>query len=138
MTCVDYIYYASEYMGTAIPEEAFPALSKRAAAYVDYITMGRAENAAGDAENAVKSAVCAIAEAMQDGDKLSAISSDTSRPISSETVGGWSRSFGSKAVSSSDMQLLETRKREIAMMYLAPYGLLRARGFGPCPCSPTP
>lgn len=138
MVYADYTYYVSGYMGTAVSEENFPALAAKASAYVDYVTMGRARNAAGDAADAVKNAVCSICEVMQDGDKLNAISSDATRPVSSETVGGWSRSYGTKSVSSNDLQLIENRKREAVVMYLAPYGLLKARGYGPCPYFPTP
>ena len=138
MVYADYTYYVSGYMGKVVSEESFPALAAKASAYVDYVTMGRARNAAGDAAEAVKSAVCAICEVMQDSEKLNAVSSDATRPVSSETVGGWSRSYGTKSVSSNDLQLIENRKREAVVMYLAPYGFLKARGCGPCPCSPTP
>lgn len=137
MAYADYIYYATVYMGMSLPEDIFPALAVKASAYVDYVTMGRAKNASGDAADAVKNAVCALCEIIQDGNKLNAASADTERPVSSETVGAWTRSFGSKNVSATDVQLIESRKREAVMMYLAPYGLLRARGYGTCPCSPT-
>ena len=125
MAYADYEYYATEFYGTAIDVDAFQALAGRASAYVDYVTMNRARNVTGDAMTAVQNAVCALAEVMQDGERLN------------ESVGDWSKSYGTKAVSAADMQLLEARKREIAAMYLAPYGLLKARGYGSCPCSPT-
>lgn len=137
MAYADYAYYASVYMGTAVAEEEFQALSNKASAYVDYVTMNRAKTATGDAWDAVKNAVCVLCEIMQDESKLNMVSTDTERPLSSETVGGWSRSFGTKGVSATDLQLLENRKREAVAMYLAPYGLLKARGYGPCPCFPT-
>lgn len=137
MAYADYTYYSTIYMGTSLTEDAFPALSVKASAYVDYVTMDRAKSASGDAADAVKNAVCALAEIIQDGSKLNAVSTDAERPVSSETVGSWSRSFGSKNVSATDVQLIESRKREAVVMYLAPYGLLRARGYGPCPCFPT-
>lgn len=137
MAYADYTYYSTVYMGAALAEDIFPALAVKASAYVDYVTMGRAKNAAGDAAEAVKNAVCALAEIIQDGSKLNTVSTDTERAVSSETVGAFTRSFGSKNVSATDVQLIESRKREAVVMYLAPYGLLRARGYGPCPCSPT-
>lgn len=137
MVYADYQYYKTVYMGNTVPEESFPSLAIKASAYVDWATMNRAKTATGDAVDAVKNAVCALAEIIQDGEKLSAISSDTESPIASETVGGWSRSFGSKAVSASDLQLIESRKKEAVMMWLAPYGLLQARGYGSCQCFPT-
>ena len=108
MIYADYEYYATVYRGTAMDEEQFCGLARKASAYVDYITMSRARSAAGD------------------------------RPVSSETVGGWSRSFGSRNLSQADIQRTETRRREIVLAYLGPTGLLKARGYGPCPCSPTP
>lgn len=137
MTYADYTYYSTVYMGATLTEDIFPALAVKASAYVDYVTMGRAKNASGDAADAVKNAVCALAEITQDGSKLNSVSTDTERAVSSETVGALTRSFGSKNVSATDVQLIESRKREAVVMYLAPYGLLRARGYGPCPCSPT-
>lgn len=137
MAYADYDYYTTVYMGKAISEEDFPPLAVKASAYVDWATMQRSKNATGDAADAVKNAVCALCEIIQDGKKLNAISSDAERPVQSETVGGWSRSFGSKAVSASDLQLIENRKREAVMMYLAPYGLLQARGYGSCQCFHT-
>lgn len=138
MPYADFAFYREVFLGTAIAQADFPALAGKASAYVDYVTLGRARSAAGEAAEAVKLAVCALAEAMQDGQALSALSASTDRPLASETVGGYSRSYGTRAVSTSDLQLLESRKREAAALYLAPYGLLRARGYGPCPCSPTP
>lgn len=137
MAYADYTYYSMVYMGTSLTEDTFPALAVKASAYVDYVTMGRAKNASGDAADAVKNAVCALAEIIQDGSKLNAVSTDTERAVSSETVGDWTRSFGSKNVSATDVQLIESRKREAVVMYLAPYRLLRARGYGTCPCFPT-
>ena len=138
MVYADYDYYVDNYMGKSISEEDFTSLSVKASAYVDWVTMQRAKNATGDASEAIKSAVCALCEIIQDGEKLNVISSDTERPLSSESVGGWSRSFGSKSVSANDLQLIENRKRETVMMYLAPYGLLQARGYGSCQCFRTP
>lgn len=106
--------------------------------FVDYITMSRARSAAGDKLEAVQNCVCALAELEQDAGKLDSLVYTTDRPVSSETVGGWSRSFGSRNLSQADMQRTETRRREIVLAYLGPTGLLKARGYGPCPCSPTP
>lgn len=137
MAYADFEYYVCTYLGSAVSEDAFPQLAMKASAYVDYITMNRARSAAGNAGDAVKNAVCALAEIIQDGGKLNAVSTDTERPVSSETVGAWSRSYGSRSVSATDVQLLEARKREAAAMYLAPYGLLKARGYCPCAGFPT-
>lgn len=129
MSYVDFAFYIREYGGRAIQEEQFPVLSAKASAYVDYATMTRAKTASGDALMAVKYAVCALADIMTDEGNLHALAYSSERPVSSETVGGWTRNYGSSAASSVDVQLLENRKREALTMYLAPYGLLRARGY---------
>lgn len=133
MSCyADYDFYIADYKGELISPEQFDALAQRASAYIDYATMGRARTAAGDARHGVQSAVCALSEVLADGDKLSANAYATEQPVASETVGGWSRSYGSKSASAVELQLLESRKRETVTMYLAPYGLLTARGYGGC------
>lgn len=137
MAYATYGYYVAEFYGTAIEADAFSALINKASAYVNYVTMNRARTVTGDAMTAVQNAACALAEVMQDGERLNSVAFNAERPVASESVGDWSKSYGTKAVSAADMQLLETRKREIAAMYLAPYGLLKARGYGSCPCSPT-
>ena len=47
MIYADYEYYATVYRGTALDEEQFCGLARKASAYVDYITMNRARSAAG-------------------------------------------------------------------------------------------
>lgn len=138
MIYADYEFYATVYRGTALGEEQFCGLARKASAYVDYITMSRARSATEDKLEAVQNCVCALAELEQDAGKLDSLVYTTDRPVSSETVGGWSRSFGSRSLSQADMQRTETRRREIVLAYLGPTGLLKARGYGPCPCSPTP
>lgn len=128
MIYADFGFYTAVYGGNSIALNAFPALAAKASAYVDYATMNRAKNTSGDAREAVSNAVCALAEIIQDAEKMNAVAYDAERPIASETVGGWSRSYGSKSISAVDLQLTESRKKEAVSMYLAPYGLLKARG----------
>ena len=128
MIYADYEYYATVYRGTAMDEEQFCGLARKASAYVDYITMSRARSAAGDKLEAVQNCVCALAELEQDAGKLDSLVYTTDRPVSSETVGGWSRSFGSRNLSQADIQRTETRRREIVLAYLGPTGLLESKG----------
>ena len=105
MPYADYEYYACVYLGTLLSDSDFQTFAVKASAYVDYVTMGRAKNASGDAAEAVKNAVCAICEVIQDGEKLNAISSDATRPVSSETVGGWSLAFPGGTLCAPPIQL---------------------------------
>lgn len=132
MSYADYSFYIVEYRGGALSEETFDAAAEYASAYIDYVTMRRARNASGDAMRAVQCATCAIAEEIANGEKLGDIAFEAENGLASETIGSWSRSYAKKTVSAADMQLLESRKREKAVMYLAPYGLLRARGYRSC------
>lgn len=128
----DYLYYSTVFMGTAIPPDDFPALAVKASAYIDYATMGRARKAREDDMEAVKMAACALAEVMRDAAKLDAVAFDTDQQLSSESVGDWSKNYGTRSVSATDIQLADKRKRETVLMYLAGTKLLHARGMGRC------
>lgn len=134
MAYVDYDYYVNEFYGTAVEEDAFLPLAVRGSHLVDYYTTGRAQAARGEAMTAVKNAVCAFAEVLQDEDRLTAatFAADRTAQVKSETVGGWSRSYGSGAATAADLQLLAQRKREAARMYLGSTGLLKAEGLRGC------
>lgn len=137
MIYADYEFYTTAYGGTALSEEQYNFYAQKASAYIDYITLNRARSASGENLEAVKHCACALAELGQDAATLDGVVYSAERPVSSETVGGWSRSYGTKALSQVDVQRTEARRQEIVLSYLAPTGLLRARGYGACPCSPT-
>ena len=83
MKYVDYGYYTNEYGGT-LTEAVFDKHVKRASAYVNYVTMGRANAALGQFEEEIKSATCAVLEeqvANENGE------------LSSQTVGPWTRVY---------------------------------------------
>lgn len=63
MAYVDYGYYTTTYLGTAIMASDFPRLSLRASSFLDYYTQGRA--AQNKDLDAVKMACCAVAEQYQ-------------------------------------------------------------------------
>lgn len=129
MAYTDYEYYAQVYFGSAVSPEDFPRLAERASAYVDAATLHRASKAAGERMESVKKAVCALAEIIQDGERLERRTFSADRLVQSETVGSWSKSYGSQSATGIETGLLETRKRETLEIYLGPYGLLRARGY---------
>lgn len=132
MAYADYLYYSTVFMGAAVPPEEFPALAVKASAYIDYVTMRRAKTAQGDDLEAVKMATCALAEVMRDASKLDAVAFNTDQQLSSESVGDWSKNYGTRSVSATDIQLAERRKKETVLIYLGGTKLLRARGYGRC------
>lgn len=127
----DYEYYINEFYGTAIAETDFPGLAIKASQMVDYYTSGRSKTARGDDFTAVKNATCALAEIIHDESRLTAstFSSDRASQVQSETVGSWSRSYGSAAATGTDLEMIATRKREALMMWLGNTGMLQATGY---------
>jgi hypothetical protein len=86
----DYNFYASEYMGSAIPETAFTAVERAASAYIDYITHNRIVMAdlPTAVQSKVKMAVCAVAEIC-----YKQTMDEDSTTVSSESVGNHSKSY---------------------------------------------
>ncbi len=139
MMYADYAFYQSAFFGDQIEEHEFPKLSIRASAFLDYCTMNRAKNHTD--MGALKMACCALAEqyqAIETAKKtaqksLSASADGTEGELSSQSVGGWSKSYRSggdsaKAALSAAGEAQETLYN-IALMYLGNTGLLRARGY---------
>lgn len=127
MIYADYDFYRNEYYGRAVPAADYPRLALRGSQYIDYITRGRA--AANADLEAVRMCCCALVEryhlidAAQQARAESL--SDEYVELQSESVGGWSRSFGSTA----DMAdaVARSAQEEIAgivRQYLANTGLL--------------
>lgn len=131
MVYADYQYYTDEFYGTAIAEADFPALAVRASQMVDYYTSGKARTSSGEDMIAVKNAVCALSEVIQDENRLNAstFSADRTKQVQSETVGSWSQSYVSAAANATDVAILSGRKREAVMLYLGGTGMLQAVGY---------
>lgn len=134
MAYADYSYYKNEFCGDAIAEADFPGRAVRASAMVDYYTSGQARTASGDDLTAVKNAACALAEVVQDENRLNAatFSSDRAKQVQSETVGSWSRSYGSAAATGTDLEMLAARRKDAVLLYLGGTGMLRATGYWGC------
>lgn len=127
MAYADYEFYTSTYFGTTISSEDFPGLTERASRYIDYVTRNRAQSATGKAAEDVKNATCAIAETLQLEGQLSKNAFSADRIVTSESVDGWSRSFGSASPSNVELQMISGRKLEALQIYLSPHGLLQMR-----------
>lgn len=134
MAYVDYDYYKNEFYGTAIAETDFPGLAMKGSHMVDFYTGGQARTATGDDLTAVKNAACAFAEIIQDEGRLTAatFSSDRTSQVQSETVGSWSRSYGSAAATGTDLEMIASRKREALLMWLGGTDMLQAAGYWGC------
>lgn len=132
MAYADYTFYTTEYGGKLISETDFPGLANRAAVYINTVTMGAAKRVTGDKRYHVQMANCAIAEVMQDEERLNMATYSTEGAVTSETVGSWSRSYGSKSASGETVSYLLQRKQDALRLYLGPLGLLKIRPVYPC------
>ena len=114
----DYDFYLNAYFGNAISEEDFPRLSERASDYIRAVTGGVSDRVDGWQQEAVKKASCAVADILLDEEIMTASAYSGEQTVSSETVGGWSRSYKSATVSAADMQVIDSRKRDALLLYL--------------------
>lgn len=114
----DYDFYLNTYFGNSISAEDFPRLSTRASDYIRAATKGVSDSADGWQLEAVKKASCAIADALLDEEIMTASAFSGEQTVSSETVGGWSRSYGSSSVSTANAEYLEKRKTDALLLYL--------------------
>lgn len=110
MQYADYEYYASEFSGSTIPEEAFDRFAKHASAFIDNVTFGRAITACDRYE--VKSACCAVAEEIYNNEQNGGV-------LQSESSGSYSRTFKIE-----DGFTAVTAMYNAAYLYLANTGLM--------------
>lgn len=118
MAYADYDFYLNTYFGNAVSEEDFPRLSERASDYVRSATRGISDTVDGWQMDAVKKASCAVADALLDEEIMTAGAFSGEQAVSSETVGGWSRSYRAASLASADVEYIEKRKRDALLLYL--------------------
>ena len=136
MAYADFEFYTTQYGGKAIAEEDFPGLANRAAAYIDMATRGTAKRATGEALTGVQMANCALAEIFQDEARVATSAFSPEGSIQSETVGSWSRTYGSTSYSAAEIEVFDRRKKEVLLLWLGNTGLLKVRAIPRCQCSP--
>ncbi len=131
----DYDFYLNCYFGNAIAEDDFPRLSERASDYIRAATKGISDKVDGWQLEAVKKASCAIADILLDESIMTSSVFSGEQPVSSETVGGWSRSYRSPSVSTAEVSYIESRKKDALLLYLgnlaAFAGIFKVRSY-PC------
>lgn len=114
----DYDFYLNTYFGNAISAEDFPRLSTRASDYIRSATNGLSDTVDGWQLEAVKKASCAVADALLDEEIMNAGAFSGEQAVSSETVGSWSRSYGSSSFSTAAAEQIEKRKTDALTLYL--------------------
>lgn len=94
----DYAYYTESFAGTKLSAEDFYIQARKAERFIDYVTQHRIT----EATNAVKNAVCAAAEALNDVNRQYA---DIPNEIKSENTDGYSVTY-------SDFDISKLREEE--------------------------
>lgn len=94
----DYAYYTESFAGTKLSAEDFYIQARKAERFIDYVTQHRIT----EATNAVKNAVCAAAEALND---LNRQYVDIPNGIKSENTDGYSVTY-------SDFEISKLREEE--------------------------
>lgn len=105
----DYNFYIDTYYGNQIAEADFPRLVSRASAYLD-----DACNMSVVPEDAIKKALCAVAEAWQ--------TNEQGGDVVSQSVGSWSKSYAQKKIKTDEQKLIDAAK-----LYLGKYCSLDVR-----------
>ena len=118
MAYADYDFYLNTYFGNAVSEEDFPRLSERASDYVRSATRGISDTVDGWQMDAVKKASCAVADALLDEEIMTAGAFSGEQAVSSESVGGWSRSYSAPGLSAAQVEHIAARKRDAILLYL--------------------
>jgi hypothetical protein len=91
MIYADYTYYSGPFGGSAISGAYFPALARRASAFIDRMTYGSLQTGV-PVTDAVRMATCAVAEAIQQYE-ASAEQVVSAASLKSESAGGWSETY---------------------------------------------
>lgn len=118
MAYADYDFYLNTYFGNAVSEEDFPRLSERASDDIRAATQGISDRVDGRQLEAVKKASCAIADVLLDEEIMTASVYSGGAQVSSETVGGWSRSYRAPTLSAAEVENIRSRKADALVMYL--------------------
>lgn len=119
MAYADYTFYTEVYYGDQISEEDFPKMSELASDYIRAVTKGISDNVTNEIDiTAVKKAMCAVSEVIQDEIRITSKAFSGEATVSSETVGSWSRSYGTTSLSDSEIEYLDNRKKDVLLLYL--------------------
>lgn len=119
MAYADYTFYTEVYYGDQISEENFPKMSERASDYIRAVTKGISDNVTNEIDiTAVKKAMCAVSEIIQDEIRITSKAFSGEATVSSETVGSWSRSYGTTSLSDSEIEYLDNRKKDALLLYI--------------------
>lgn len=121
MVYATYEYYVEEYYGTAIPDEVFQRVIRKASQYIDHFTFERITEENVDEYQALPDCACDMAEAIY---KMS-VSSGAEKEKKAENTDGYSVTYVTECVDGqSREEVLKKKLYSIAKLYLSGTGLL--------------
>lgn len=126
MIYADFEYYRDVYHGSAIDEDAFPALAREASLFIDQLTFNRL-NQGWAVTDAVKMATCAVADAIK-ASETAQQAATAAAGIKNENVDGYSVTYQSAA---DICAALDATMTDAAYPYLIYTGLMD-RSLGRC------
>lgn len=121
MVYADFVYYATEYYGSAIPETGFIRIIKKASQYIDHFTFDRIKEKEIGNYPTLPDCACAMADAlyMATGDD------GIKREKKSENIDGYSVSYVTENSDGKNAEnVLRSKLYSIAQLYLSETGLL--------------
>lgn len=80
----------------------------------------------------MKLANCALAEIMRDEETTNQNLNSAGGTVASESVGSWSRTYATGSAANENLTIIQNRKRDALMLYLAPLGLFKATPVRRC------
>lgn len=134
MAYTDFEFYQSVFFGNQIESEDFPRLAERASDFIRSATNGISDRVTSEADTAqLQKATCAVAEVLQDEGRMGGKAFSGGQAVVSETVGSWSRNYGSANLATAELEYIDKRKKEALVLYLGTVpmfsGLFRIRSF---------
>lgn len=122
MVYADFEYYAETYLGTAIPEENFPRIVKKASQYINHFTFGRITEENMDEFPTLPDCVCDMADVIYGTLDKNGLSKKEKK---SENTDGYAVAYVTENVDGKTSEsMLQKKLYAIAEVYLMNTGLL--------------
>lgn len=119
MPPVDYDFYANVFLGRELEPVRFPRLAARAGEFVEELCRGKCGSVPEQDWDLLRFAVCAVVEVLLNEERMEQRVFSGENNIVSESVGGYSVSYGSRALDSQTADYLERKKKEAAVRFLS-------------------
>ena len=116
----DYSYYKTEYHGSAVPAEDYPRAAAEAAAYIDYVTLGRVK-ALSEVPSCARICACALADLTYAAAQNSFTAADHEPGVKSESVGPLSVTYATPEDAVKSREAIRSEMYAVVRQYLWQY-----------------